>query len=237
MTSLQIARNNWQENRRHQLASEAELVRHNAEMERLTGEANAETARSNKAREEYNRQALEESKRHSLAQESYSTASLSESQRASMAKELENLRHNQRTEAISSFVARTQNSREWKKLDLTEQLNQSSIALNDAKTYAQNLINFVDKWKVKSGLPKLEISKLRADIAKTLNDISVSQHTLSETMRKNRIDASLREQEQNRKDAELEWKKTQDVWNHAEHYADQIVKYFGPVLKVISKVG
>lgn len=235
MTSLQVARNNWQESKRHQLASEAELVRHNAEMERLTGEANAETARSNKAREDYNRQALEESKRHSLAQESYSMSALSETNRANMAKELENLRHDKRTEAIQSYVARTQNAREWKKLGLTEQLNESVIALNDVKTYAQSLINFVDRWKIEHNVPQLEVDKLRAEIGKLTNDVDVSQRSLSETMRKNRIDANLREQEQNRKDAELQWKKTQDMWNHLEHYADQVVKYFAPILKAIAK--
>jgi hypothetical protein len=174
MTRIQIDRNNWLETRRHQQASEAEQARHDAEVERLTGEANAEAARANRAREQYNIAALEESKRASMARESLTASQISEAVRSDMARETEAFRHNKQAERIDSFIARNQNTREWKKLSLTEQANEYSNAYTAAQTLATNYDTFIRKYKHELGFEDAEYSKILQTISSEKQKVALA---------------------------------------------------------------
>lgn len=174
MTSLQISRNNWLESRRHQQAVESENLRHDLETERLTGEANAETQRANRAREDYNLQALAESKRAAQAKEALTAQANAESVRASMAKEMENLRHDKRSEAIQSFIARNDNTREWQKLSQAQQLNESSIAVNNAKTKQTDFLTYLEQKKDALGLTEAEVKRIEVETRNSLREMELA---------------------------------------------------------------
>lgn len=207
MTSLQISRNNWLESRRHQQAVESENLRHDLETERLTGEANAETQRANRAREDYNLQALAESKRAAQAKEALTAQANSENARANVAKEMENLRHDKRTEAISSFIARTDNTREWQKLSQAEQLNQSTIALNEAKAKQTDFLTRLEMKKDALGLTEAEVKRIEVETRNSCREMELAWTKYSRDA--DRADAQAKAQNfKNYADAVKSWSQT-----------------------------
>lgn len=223
MTNLQIQRNNWQEQVRHQLASEAELARHDAEMERLTGEANAETARANRAREQQQMNELEELKRHQRQSEAYSFGSLSESTRANMAREAENLRHDQRMENIDAFNVMSQDKRGWASLSLTEQLNASQIALNNAKTLVEDWNGFLLSYRYQIGMPDQEFAKLQAETARIMKDVNNADKLVDSQISKINSDIAYNEKIAAIKESEKNLKWYTALVNTVATFAEKIL--------------
>lgn len=179
MTNLMIDRNNWLEAIRHNSAQEAESNRHNAEMEKLQAQQNEETKRANLEREAYNRASLAESQRHSQVAESQNAASIQESVRSSLAREAENSLHNRATEALSQFVEKQGNLREWRKLSLNEQRNSVQNALDSAKTQATKLENLISKLQIKAGMPQAQVNKILAEIDSTKRNIQLAEKSFT----------------------------------------------------------
>lgn len=223
MTNLQIQRNNWQEQVRHQLASEAELARHDVEMERLTGEANAESARANRAREQQQANELAELRRHQLQTESYSIGSLSESTRANMAREAENLRHDQRMENIEAFNVLSQDKRGWKSLSLTSKLNDSQIALNDAKTLVEDWNAYMMQYRYQLGIPDQEYAKLQAETARILKDVNNADRLVDAQIDKINSDISYNQKMSAIKESEKNLKWYTALIGSVEKFADKVL--------------
>lgn len=161
MTNIQIQRNNWLETVRHQQSTEQEQQRHDAEMERLTGEANAEVARANRVREEQNAQSLAEAVRSAKAREGLTLMATDEQIRSNMAKEAENFRHDKQTERISSYVARNQNTREWASLDMQQEANNARNALSAAQTLQTNYMTYLKKYSHDIGLEDAQVNQIK----------------------------------------------------------------------------
>jgi hypothetical protein len=191
MTKLQIDRNVWLEARRHNAAGEAENSRHNVEMERLQGEANAEQVRSHQQLEALQAQAQAETARHQREQEALSRFQTETS--AALTKAQQDM------DKVRNVM---QNKSEWAKISNDSKRIAMQNALDKARTQTANLENMLTSDKIRHGLSKLELDRIRADIEKAKTDTTLAQEQFD--WKKEVDDRELTIKEQRQKDQHLE---------------------------------
>jgi hypothetical protein len=186
MTKLQISRNEWWEAKRHNAALEEEQRRHNQETEALTRQANENTRLAN-----------EEQARANRAREQLTAEAQGEAARANYARELENFRHNSASEALDKLVAKQSNQREWRKLTLTQQRNETQNALDLATKSVREAEALVKTNEARANLPQAERTKMLADIQMAKSKLAQQQREFLITSQQKEKDLSLQEKKVN----------------------------------------
>lgn len=145
MTIMGINYLSFVENKRSNLAREAETTRHNVETENLGTLNFGETVRSNRANEDIRNRSLDETTRHDLAMDQLGIWNLGETVRANKARETENIRSNvaREVENNRSHVVDEKERERLNTLNLISRVSETAAALKASERAQLNPIEWL----------------------------------------------------------------------------------------------